>query len=129
MGTITEIYDYLRLLFARAVSPAARSRPALEAQTVSQMVDQVMPCRGQQTDDPGPGHPDRKGEHLHVIDNMRSQGFIRLRVDGSVYDIDDCPPWTRNANTRLTWWLTAFKVKEGLEQRLAESFETAPGTG
>ena len=91
VGTITEIYDYLRLLFARAGEPRCPDHDLpLEAQTVSQMVDQVLAM----PDDSklmilAPVIRDRKGEHLQVIDTMRSQGFIRLRVDGRVYDIDD----------------------------------------
>ena len=68
---------------------------------------------------------DRKGEHLQVIDTMRSQGFIRLRVDGAVYDIDDVPALDKKRKHQIDVVVDRFKVKPGLEQRLAESFETA----
>ncbi|GAA0851010.1 excinuclease ABC subunit UvrA [Marinobacter szutsaonensis] len=127
VGTITEIYDYLRLLFARAGEPRCPDHgQPLEAQTVSQMVDQVMAMpEGSKLMILAPVIRDRKGEHLHVVDNMRSQGFIRLRVDGTVYDIDDVPPLDKKRKHQIDVVVDRFKVKEGLEQRLAESFETA----
>ena len=127
VGTITEIYDYLRLLFARAGEPRCPDHhQPLEAQTVSQMVDQVLAL----TEDSklmilAPVIRDRKGEHLQVIDTMRSQGFIRLRVDGTVYDIDDVPALDKKRKHQIDVVVDRFKVKPGLEQRLAESFETA----
>lgn len=128
-GTITEIYDYLRLLFARAGEPPRcpdHGQP-LEAQTVSQMVDQVLAMpEGSKLMILAPVIRDRKGEHLQVIDTMRSQGFIRLRVDGAVYDIDDVPALDKKRKHQIDVVVDRFKVKEGgLEQRLAESFETA----
>jgi len=127
VGTITEIYDYLRLLFARAGEPRCPDHgQPLEAQTVSQMVDQVLAMpEGSKLMILAPVIRDRKGEHLHVIDNMRSQGFIRLRVDGTVYDIDDVPALDKKRKHQIDVVVDRFKVKEGLEQRLAESFETA----
>jgi len=127
VGTITEIYDYLRLLFARAGEPRCPDHgEALRAQTVSQMVDQVIAL----PEDTklmilAPVIRDRKGEHLNVIQNMRSQGFIRLRVDGEVYDIDDVPELDKKRKHQIDVVVDRFKVKPGLEQRLAESFETA----
>ena len=127
VGTITEIYDYLRLLFARAGEPRCPDHgQPLEAQTVSQMVDQVMAMpEGSKLMILAPVIRDRKGEHLQVIDTMRSQGFIRLRVDGTVYDIDDVPALDKKRKHQIDVVVDRFKVKEGLEQRLAESFETA----
>ncbi|MBD3639907.1 MAG: excinuclease ABC subunit UvrA [Marinobacter sp.] len=127
VGTITEIYDYLRLLFARAGEPRCPDHgQPLEAQTVSQMVDQVLTMpEGSKLMILAPVIRDRKGEHLHMIDNMRSQGFIRLRVDGTVYDIDDVPALDKKRKHQIDVVVDRFKVKEGLEQRLAESFETA----
>ncbi|WP_417548262.1 excinuclease ABC subunit UvrA [Marinobacter segnicrescens] len=127
VGTITEIYDYLRLLFARAGEPRCPDHgQPLEAQTVSQMVDQVLAMpEGSKLMIVAPVIRDRKGEHLQVIDTMRSQGFIRLRVDGYVYDIDDVPPLDKKKKHAIDVVVDRFKVKEGLEQRLAESFETA----
>ncbi|MCD1631061.1 excinuclease ABC subunit UvrA [Marinobacter shengliensis] len=127
VGTITEIYDYLRLLFARSGEPRCPDHgQPLEAQTVSQMVDQVMAMpEGSKLMILAPVIRDRKGEHLQVIDTMRSQGFIRLRVDGTVYDIDDVPALDKKRKHQIDVVVDRFKVKEGLEQRLAESFETA----
>ncbi len=127
VGTITEIYDYLRLLFARAGEPRCPDHgQPLEAQTVSQMVDQVLAMpEGSRLMILAPVVRDRKGEHLQVIEAMRSQGFIRLRVDGTVYDIDDIPPLDKKRKHRIDVVVDRFKVKPGLEQRLAESFETA----
>ncbi|MGC8120942.1 excinuclease ABC subunit UvrA [Marinobacter sp. VGCF2001] len=127
VGTITEIYDYLRLLFARAGEPRCPDHgQPLEAQTVSQMVDQVLEMpEGDKLMILAPVIRDRKGEHLQVIETMRSQGFIRLRVDGTVYDIDDIPALDKKRKHQIDVVVDRFKVKEGLEQRLAESFETA----
>jgi len=127
VGTITEIYDYLRLLFARAGEPRCPDHgQPLEAQTVSQMVDQVMAMpEGSRLMILAPVIRDRKGEHLQVVDTMRSQGFIRLRVDGVVYDIDDIPALDKKKKHQIDVVVDRFKVKDGLQQRLAESFETA----
>ena len=127
VGTITEIYDYLRLLFARAGEPRCPDHgQPLEAQTVSQMVDQVLAMpEDSKLMILAPVIRDRKGEHLQVIDTMRSQGFIRLRVDGTVYDIDDVPELDKKRKHQIDVVVDRFKVKPGLEQRLAESFETA----
>ncbi len=127
VGTITEIYDYLRLLFARAGEPRCPDHgQPLEAQTVSQMVDQVLVMpEGSRLMILAPVIRDRKGEHLQVIETMRSQGFIRLRVDGQVYDIDDVPALDKKRKHQIDVVVDRFKVKPGLEQRLAESFETA----
>ena len=129
VGTITEIYDYLRLLFARAGEPRCPEHgQPLEAQTVSQMVDQVLAMpEGSKLMIMAPVIRDRKGEHHHVIDSMKSQGFIRLRVDGKVYDIDDVPELDKKRKHQIDVVVDRFKVKPGLEQRLAESFETSLG--
>ncbi|MGM0769337.1 MAG: excinuclease ABC subunit UvrA [Pseudomonadota bacterium] len=127
VGTITEIYDYLRLLFARAGEPRCPDHhQPLEAQTVSQMVDQVLAMpEDSKLMILAPVIRDRKGEHLQVVETMRSQGFIRLRVDGTVYDIDDVPALDKKRKHQIDVVVDRFKVKPGLEQRLAESFETA----
>ncbi|ROU00555.1 excinuclease ABC subunit UvrA [Marinobacter sp. R17] len=127
VGTITEIYDYLRLLFARAGEPRCPDHgQPLEAQTVSQMVDQVLAMEeGSRLMILAPVIRDRKGEHLQVFDNVRAQGFIRARVDGRVYDIDDLPDLDKKRKHTIEVVVDRFKVKPGLEQRLAESFETA----
>lgn len=127
VGTITEIYDYLRLLFARAGEPRCPEHgQPLEAQTVSQMVDQVMAMpEDSKLMILAPVIRDRKGEHVQVVETMRSQGFIRLRIDGTVYDIDDLPTLDKKRKHQIDVVVDRFKVKPGLEQRLAESFETA----
>lgn len=127
VGTITEIYDYLRLLFARAGEPRCPDHDQpLEAQTVSQMVDQVLAMPEEsRLMILAPVIRDRKGEHLQVIDTMKAQGFIRLRVDGYVHDIDDVPPLDKKRKHSIDVVVDRFKVKPGLELRLAESFETA----
>ncbi|MCH8499982.1 MAG: excinuclease ABC subunit UvrA [Marinobacter sp.] len=127
VGTITEIYDYLRLLFARAGEPRCPDHgQPLEAQTVSQMVDQVMAMpEGSKLMILAPVIRDRKGEHLQIMESMKSQGFIRLRIDGVVYDIDDLPVLDKKRKHQIDVVVDRFRVKEGLELRLAESFETA----
>ncbi|WP_286221784.1 excinuclease ABC subunit UvrA [Marinobacter apostichopi] len=126
VGTITEIYDYLRLLFARAGEPRCPDHDQpLEAQTISQMVDQVLAMpEDSKLMILAPVIRDRKGEHQQIIDTMKSQGFIRLRVDGTVYDIDDVPALDKKRKHQIDVVVDRFKVKPGLEQRLAESFET-----
>ena len=93
VGTITEIYDYLRLLFARAGEPRCPDHDlSLEAQTVSQMVDQVLALpEGSKILVLAPMISDRKGEHLHIFQELKSQGFIRVRVDTLVVDLDEVP--------------------------------------
>ncbi|PVY70302.1 excinuclease ABC subunit A [Tamilnaduibacter salinus] len=129
VGTITEIYDYLRLLFARAGEPRCPDHgQPLVAQTVSQMVDQVLALpEGDKRMILAPVIRDRKGEHVQVIESMRAQGFIRLRIDGRVWDIDDLPDLDKKKKHSIDVVVDRFRVKPGLEQRLAESFETALG--
>ena len=126
VGTVTEIYDYLRLLFARVGTPRCPDHDVpLEAQTVSQMVDEIMLLP---TDSKcmilGPVIRDRKGEHLHVFESLRAQGFIRVRVDGTVCDLDDTPDLDKRKKHTIEVVVDRFKVKEGIEQRLSESIET-----
>jgi len=127
VGTITEIYDYLRLLFARVGDPhCPEHNVKLEAQTVSQMVDKVMAL----PDDSrimvlAPMIRERKGEHLHVFSELRSSGFIRARVDGLVCEIEYPPELEKNKKHSIDVVIDRLKIKPGLEQRLAESFETA----
>lgn len=129
VGTITEIHDYLRLLFARAGEPRCPVHDeALAAQTVSQMVDQVLALpEASRMMILAPLVRERKGEHQQVLDEMRSQGFIRLRIDGDVYDIDNLPQLDPRKKHSIEVVVDRFRVREGLEQRLAESFETALG--
>lgn len=127
VGTITEIYDYLRLLFARAGEPRCPEHDLpLKAQTISQMVDQVLALpEGSKLMLLAPVVQDRKGEHLHTLSNLRAQGFVRARINGIVVDLDEAPELDKNKKHRIDVVVDRFKVREDLQQRLAESFETA----
>ena len=127
VGTITEIYDYLRLLFARVGEPhCPQHNIKLQAQTVSQMVDKVMALpEGSRIMVLAPIIRERKGEHLHVFSELNSSGFIRARVDGLVCEIEFPPELEKNKKHSIDVVVDRLKIKPGLEQRLAESFETA----
>ena len=127
VGTITEIYDYLRLLFARVGEPHCPDHNIkLEAQTISQMVDKVMTLpKDTRIMILAPIIRDRKGEHVHVFNELKTSGFIRARVDGIVCEIDYPPELEKNKKHSIDVVIDRLRIKEGLEQRLAESFETA----
>ena len=127
VGTITEIYDYLRLLFARVGEPRCPEHgEPLDAQTVSQMVDQVMALpAGERIMVLGPVIRDRKGEHQHVFSELVANGFIRARINGIVTDLDHPPALDKNKKHTIEAVVDRLRVREGAEQRLAESFETA----
>ncbi|MEX2130241.1 MAG: excinuclease ABC subunit UvrA [Pseudohongiellaceae bacterium] len=127
VGTITEIYDYLRLLFARVGEPhCPEHRTPLQAQTVSQMVDQVMALPEESRIMVlAPIIRERKGEHIHVFSELKTSGFIRARVDGIVCEIDYPPTLEKNKKHSIEVVIDRLKIKSGIEQRLAESFETA----
>ncbi|GGO89280.1 UvrABC system protein A [Marinobacterium nitratireducens] len=127
VGTITEIYDYLRLLFARAGEPRCPDHDLpLAAQTVSQMVDQVLALpEGTKLMLLAPVVQGRKGEHLHTLSELRTQGFVRARIDGIVTDLDSAPDLDKNRKHDIEVVVDRFKVREDLATRLAESFETA----
>lgn len=127
VGTITEIYDYLRLLFARVGEPHCPDHNIkLEAQTVSQMVDKVMGLpKGTRIMVLAPVVRERKGEHIHVFNELKTSGFIRARVDGIVCEIDYPPDLEKKKKHSIDVVIDRLKIKEGIEQRLAESFETA----
>ncbi len=127
VGTITEIYDYLRLLFARVGEPfCPEHNIKLEAQTISQMVDKVMTLsNGTRIMVLAPVVRERKGEHLHVFDELRTSGFIRARVDGILCEIEYPPELEKNKKHSIDVVVDRLKVAQGIEQRLAESFETA----
>jgi len=127
VGTITEIYDYLRLLFARVGDPHCPDhRITLEARTVSQMVDAVLALPGgDRLMLLAPVVRERKGEHLHVIEELRASGFVRARIDGIVADLDDAPALEKNRKHTIEVVVDRFKVRDDLGIRLAESFETA----
>ncbi|QIL91489.1 excinuclease ABC subunit UvrA [Microbulbifer sp. SH-1] len=127
VGTITEIYDYLRLLFARVGEPRCpEHHEPLQAQTVSQMVDQVLALpEGSRIMLLAPVVRDRKGEHLHVFEQLRRDGFVRARINGTVCDLDDTPKLDKRKKHTVEVVVDRFKVRDDLQLRLAESFETA----
>ncbi len=127
VGTITEIHDYLRLLFARVGEPHCPDHDVvLSAQSVSQMVDHVL----QLPEDTrlmilAPLVVGRKGENLDLFEDLRAQGFVRVRVDGKVYDIDSVPKLTKTKKHTVEIVVDRVKIRPDVKQRLAESFETA----
>ncbi len=127
VGTITEIYDYLRLLFARVGTPKCplHGEP-LDAQTVSQMVDTILQLEeGTKAALLAPIIQGRKGEHAQVFEELRAQGYVRARVDGTIYDLDDVPPLKLRVKHTIEAVVDRFRVRSDLQQRLAESIETA----
>ena len=121
VGTVTEIYDYLRLLFARAGTPKCPEHDvALAAQTISQMVDQILtlPENSKQMI-LAPVIRDRKGEHLHVLDSLRAQGFIRVRIDGLVCDLDDTPELDKKKKHTIEVVVDRFKIRADIAQPIA----------
>ena len=127
VGTITEIYDYLRLLYARVGTPRCPEHHfPLEAQTVSQMVDATLAL------DPerrymllAPVIRERKGEHVQVFEQLRAQGLVRARVDGEVIELDDPPKLALRVKHTIEAVIDRFRPRQDIKQRLAESFETA----
>lgn len=127
VGTITEIYDYLRLLYARVGTPfCPEHHQPMVAQTVTEMVDTVMALPedtklmilARVVDD-------RKGEHIQLMEQLKGQGFVRLRVDGEIYDVDDVPPLAKTFKHTIDVVVDRFKVRDDLGNRVAESLETA----
>ncbi|MGB5333176.1 MAG: excinuclease ABC subunit UvrA [Woeseiaceae bacterium] len=127
VGTVTEIYDYLRLLFARAGTPRCPDHDiTLEAQTVSQMVDHVLELpEGSRLMLLAPVVVDRKGEHVQLMADLQAQGFIRARIDGEIYELDQPPALDLRKKHNIDAIVDRFKVKDDIRLRLAESFETA----
>jgi excinuclease ABC subunit A len=127
VGTITEIYDYLRLLFARVGEPRCPTHEIpLAAQTISQMVDQVLAQpEGSKLMLLAPVVRDRKGEHSKLLENLAAQGYIRARIDGEVCDLSDPPTLELHKKHTIEVVVDRFKVRDDLALRLAESFETA----
>jgi len=127
VGTVTEIHDYLRLLFARAGEPRCPEHDIpLQAQTVSQMVDHILALpEGSRMMVLAPVIQDRKGEHAVLLSELRSQGFIRARIDGAVVELDQAPPLELKQKHTIEVVIDRFKVRPDLQQRLAESIETA----
>lgn len=127
VGTTTEIYDYLRLLFARTGSASCPIHlTPLKAQAISQMVEHILQLNPEERFMIlAPVVQDRKGEHIQLIENLKRQGFIRLRLDGIVYEIDNLPPIDKKTKHTLQVVIDRFKVKAEIRQRLAESLELA----
>ena len=127
VGTVTEIYDYLRLLFARAGIPRCPDHDTtLEAQTVSQMVDQVLAMpEGTRLMLLAPVVDKRKGEHVQLMQDLMAQGFIRARINGEVYELDQPPKLDLRRKHTIEAIVDRFRVKQDVRLRLAESFETA----
>ncbi|BAN68213.1 excinuclease ABC subunit UvrA [endosymbiont of unidentified scaly snail isolate Monju] len=127
VGTITEIYDYLRLLFARVGTPRCPEHgEPLEAQTVSQMVDQVLALpEGSKLMLLAPVVSDRKGEYHRLLGELYAQGYIRARIDGEIFELDQPPELDLRRKHTIEVVIDRFRVREDLRLRLAESFETA----
>ncbi|MBE4581390.1 excinuclease ABC subunit UvrA [Vibrio navarrensis] len=127
VGTITEVYDYLRLLYARVGEPRCpEHKVPLAAQTVSQMVDKVLEMpEGSKMMLLAPIVKERKGEHVKTLENLAAQGFIRARIDGETCDLSDPPTLELHKKHTIEVIVDRFKVRADLQQRLAESFETA----
>ena len=126
VGTITEIYDYLRLLFARAGEPRCPEHDiALDAQTVSQMVDHVLSLpQESKLMLLAPLIEGRKGQHEQVFDTLRAEGFVRARVDGKVVELDEVPTLDKRRKHTIEAVVDRFKVRADIQSRLADSFET-----
>ena len=129
VGTITEIYDYLRLLYARVGEPRCPTHGSpLAAQTISQMVDKVLELdEGTKVMLLAPVLQNRKGEHVKLLDNLAAQGFIRARIDGEVCDLSDPPTLELHKKHTIEVVVDRLKVRDDIQLRLAESFETALG--
>lgn len=127
VGTVTEIYDYMRLLWARAGTPYSPvTGLPIEAQTVSQMVDKVLALpEGSKILLLAPIARGKKGEYKKEIENLRKQGYQRLKIDSEIYDIEEVPPLNKNQKHDIEVVVDRIAVKEGIAERLAQSFETA----
>ncbi|EGR1093802.1 TPA: excinuclease ABC subunit UvrA [Vibrio cholerae] len=127
VGTITEVYDYLRLLYARVGEPRCPEHQVpLKAQTISQMVDKVLELpEGSKMMLLATIVKERKGEHVKTLENLAAQGFIRARIDGETCDLTDPPKLELHKKHTIEVIVDRFKVRGDLQQRLAESFETA----
>ena len=127
VGTVTEIYDYLRLLYARVGEPRCPQHDqSLKAQTVSEMVDVVLKMpEGERVQLLAPIVRDRKGEHLQLFEKLRADGFVRARIDGVTYELDETPLLDKKRKHNIEVVVDRFKIRQDMAQRLAESFETA----
>ncbi|HEX9301588.1 MAG TPA: excinuclease ABC subunit UvrA [Casimicrobiaceae bacterium] len=136
VGTVTEIHDYLRLLYARVGDPYCPDHPEqrLTAMTISQMVDATLALRGDANEDPklmilAPVVVNRKGEQLELFVELRAKGFVRVRVDGKVCEIDAVPKLAKNTKHTVEVVVDRLRVHADMKQRLAESYETALRNG
>ena len=127
VGTVTEIHDYLRLLYARAGTPYCPTHDIpLQSQTVSQMVDAVLACREEtRLMILAPVARERKGEFVDLFAEMQAQGYVRFRVDGQAYEFDDLPKLKKTEKHDIDVVIDRLKVRPDVQQRLAESFEAA----
>ncbi|HEC85759.1 MAG TPA: excinuclease ABC subunit UvrA, partial [Thioploca sp.] len=127
VGTVTEISDYLRLLFARVgLAHCPEHGTCLQAQTISQMVDQVLALpKGTRLMLLAPIIKERKGEHLKIIESLQKQGFIRAMIDDEIVMLDDPPPLSLHKKHTIEVVVDRFKVRDNIQLRLAESLETA----
>src|SRR5512132_2422844 len=132
VGTVTEIHDYLRLLYARVGDPYCPDHPEqrLSAMTISQMVDATLALpEDTRLMIVAPVVVNRKGEQLDLFMELRAKGFVRVRVDGKIYEIDAVPKLTKNTKHTVEVVIDRLRVRPDLKQRLAESYETALRTG
>lgn len=129
VGTITEIYDYLRLFFARVGTPQCPEHSvSLEAQTISQMVDQILAMpEGSKIMVLAPLVDERKGEHVKLLENLYSQGFIRAQIDGEIYELDEPPTLDLHKKHTIEAVVDRLKIRDDITTRLAESLETTLG--
>ena len=129
VGTVTEIYDYLRLLYARVGQPQCPNhRITLEAQTISQMVDQILALpEGTKVMLLAPVIQKKKGEHLSTLEELSTQGYVRARIDGKVTDLDQAPSLEKNKKHTIEVIIDRFKIRQDLKTRLADSLETTIG--
>ncbi len=127
VGTVTEIHDYLRLLYARAGDPECPEHHIkLQAQTVSQMVDAILKLPEEtKVMILAPVVSNRKGEQVDLFDDLKAQGFVRLRVDGKIYEVDELPKLTKTTKHNVDVVVDRLKIRDDMKQRIAESFETA----
>lgn len=127
VGTITEIYDYLRLLYARVGEPRCPTHGiSLHAQTISQMVDQVLAMpEGTKAMILAPVVRERKGEHVQLLQQLQAQGYVRARIDGEIYELDEPPKLSLRQKHTIEVVVDRFKIRADLKQRLSESFENA----
>jgi excinuclease ABC subunit A len=127
VGTVTEIYDYLRLLYARAGIPRCPDHLIdLTAQTVSQMVDQVLRLpEGTAAALLAPMVSERKGEHFEILENLSAQGFVRVRIDGRIHEMEALPKLDPKRKHTIEAVVDRMRIRPDAAQRLAESFETA----